>query len=171
MRQALTSKEVWEKVDAGQREFWSRIDNRMVTLCGRDFDDGCTAYGQVWDAELEDWEKLDMVDVSCLDALTEWELASLSARRAAAAAAVHPVPPQEDFDAAHAESERAAAAIAVQVREDGFRALVAAGHRDFELNGEIVELIGFWIDDPEMAVIWRSSSDELLASVRWRELA
>lgn len=67
----MTSDYVKEQVKKknGNRDFIDRISGRRVTLCAYDFDDGCTGYANFWDIEGEDYEYVDLVDLSCLDPL------------------------------------------------------------------------------------------------------
>jgi hypothetical protein len=71
MSQPLSSADVRDNVQKGRCEFWSRIHGRKITLGGWSFDDGVAAYGHLWDAAGEDWERIELVDISCLDALSD----------------------------------------------------------------------------------------------------
>lgn len=62
----LTADEVRESVRNGVRNFYCDLRHRRITLVGYDLDCGCTGYAWIWDAEGQDREALDLVDLSCL---------------------------------------------------------------------------------------------------------
>lgn len=70
--QRVSAEMIRARANSGEsRDFYDRIKGRKVTLCGFDLDDGCAGYANVWDAEAEDYEYIDLVDLSCLEAFTE----------------------------------------------------------------------------------------------------
>jgi hypothetical protein len=62
----LSSNEVRGMVLLGIRDFISTIHCRRVHIVAYDMDCGCTGYAQIYDADGEDWEFLDSIDLSCM---------------------------------------------------------------------------------------------------------
>ena len=62
----LSGDEVRKFADKGAREFYCIPLARRFTLGGLSLDCGATGFGWVWDAEAEDHEYVDCMDLTCL---------------------------------------------------------------------------------------------------------
>lgn len=65
----MTSSSVFKAVKEGKREFFDKLSKRKIYLCAFDLDDGCGGYAHIYDEDGEDYERIDMVDLSCLEEL------------------------------------------------------------------------------------------------------
>lgn len=67
----MKSSEVYTLVKSGIRDFFCRLKKRKITIAAYDLDCGCTGYAHIWNAEGTDYEYIDIVDLSCLEALKD----------------------------------------------------------------------------------------------------
>ena len=61
--------DIRELVACGIREFNSVAHDRKISIVGYDLDDECKAYAQIWGLTEENYEYIDSVDLSCLEAV------------------------------------------------------------------------------------------------------